>query len=87
MYIYPLSVTVAGNSNTMFRGVLCQVRKSSDASIILGTFALNENEAKLKLMTCTNTDNSVTHLNNSDVNTVSFKWMPPMGDMGNVKLM
>lgn len=49
--------------------------------------ALMDNEAKLQLKTCTTADNSVTHMNGNDVATVSFMWMPPMGDMGNIKIM
>ena len=71
----------------MIRGVLCQVRLASDADVMVGTFTLADGEAKLQTMQCSAADDSVTHMNPNDVMSVSFYWNPPMGDMGNVKVM
>ena len=80
-------VTVTGTATDMVRGVLCQVRLASDADMMTGTFTLVDGEDKLKLMQCTDADNSVTHMRANDVMSVSFYWNPPMGDMGDVKVM
>ena len=81
-----ISVTVSGTEE--FKGMLCQVRMADDPSVILGQMEVTENMEKLQVKNCLEEPNSVTHRNSDLVQSVSFTWWPPMGDMhGNVKCM
>ena len=62
--------------------MLCQAREVSDLTIILGQMQVSDE--KLQTLTCTDEANSVTHANNNPVESVSFEWWPPMGDMGDI---
>ena len=68
----------------MMKGLLCQVRKASDASMAVGTLSLMANEDELKVLTCDGT--AVTHVGRTEKAMAQFYWMPS-ADMGDVKVM
>ena len=76
------SVTVEGSSSDQVLGVMCQVRNSDDEPV--GTFELNSDETMLQLRECTNADDTVTHNQRVNEDSVSFMWNPPSGDEGDL---
>ena len=71
-----------GSSSDQVRGVMCQVRNSDDEPV--GTFELNSDETMLQLRECTNADDTVTHNQRVNEDSVSFMWNPPSGDEGDL---
>ena len=83
-----LKVTVKDSSDsTMFRGLICQVRKASTPGTAVGALSVMENDANWQVLSGTGCpETGVTHSNNMNKTMAQFYWTPP-GDMGNVKVM
>ena len=72
--------------NVQLRGIICQVRKMDETPV--GTFSVPEDKITMyKNMMCSNSDDTVTHMNRNDKGmSAYFMWTPPGGDMGNLKV-
>ena len=67
-------------------GLLCQVRKADDPSISVGTFKAMEGYTQT--LACDGyADSGITHDGPINMTMTEFYWMPPMGDMGSLKVM
>ncbi|KAK7508158.1 hypothetical protein BaRGS_00000397 [Batillaria attramentaria] len=78
-----ISVTVSSD-NTAFRGLMVQARSVSNCDQQVGTFRLDTSEANLKLIQCTQADDTVTHTDTNAKPTKTFFWIPPANSMGHV---
>ncbi|KAK7100444.1 putative defense protein 3 [Littorina saxatilis] len=79
----PIKVTVM-SEDTAFKGLIVQARSLSDCNKTVGTFQLDQSERDLKLVTCRQANDGVTHTNKNVKTTKSFMWIPPATGMGHV---
>ena len=71
---------MTGDDDNMILGVMCQVRDEDDAP--MGTFSTDAEN--LQPIECTNEDDTLTHSERINMDSVSFMWTAPADDAGDL---